>query len=341
MVDFSVTASGSTEKFTGEVVGGDTWTHAKLTRTVSRSVTETLKVITDIAPPTPKEIGKELTAGSLTIADLSTAGEGFVMPTNVPTGQETLTYASTEKFAGSYRGIAGNYECPNGCTVATDSDGDLVLTGTGVNFVPDSVADTYDDPDTAYLVFGAWKQQTKASDGSLSYLVIPYGYSIGVAPTTAPTDLEGTATYKGEAAGAFATKTFTAGALTDANAGVFAATVTLEADFDATGDGAGTAGSIKGTVDNFMNDGGVDSSDWEVSLGSAELDGDGTVTGGQTSVTFGGPDNDNAGYWEGRWFGPSEETEAADQYPGMVVGTFDAHTNGAQLSGGFGAHLEE
>ena len=89
-------------------------------------------------------------------------------------------------------------------------------------------------------------------------------------------DLEGKAEYKGPAAGKYATKTITAGALSDAEAGHFTAAVLLTADFDADVDsdadgGVDTLGTIGGTVTDFELSGEVNSSAWKLTLGTAPL----------------------------------------------------------------------
>ena len=342
MVEVEVTPSATgSEKFEGEETGGDPWTHLTLTRSPSRNVNETLKLITDIGEPTSKEIGKELTQGGLTIE--GAAGRAFVMPTTEPTGSASLTYAENAKFEGTYRGIDGTYECTSsGCTISLDADDKIMVGESDVfTFVPNSVSATYNDPDTSYMVFGAWIKETKETDGTYAYMIAPYQGAVGITEATGRSisrDLVGSAKYVGEAAGAFVTKTFTAGDLTDANQGIFAAVATLTADFDA-GEGGGT---IEGTIDNFMvNNDNVNPSGWEVTLEETALDGTANFSG-MTDVSYGGAAVEDAGVYQGTFYGNAPVTVTADTkaYPGMVGGTFDAHIPAAHLSGGFGAHKE-
>ena len=260
------------------------------------------------------------------------------MPENTPIGTETLSYDMASKFPGTYRGIEGLFECTADCTVKLNEMKKVVTEG-DMRFIPNSSGDTFDDPDTAYLAFGVWRQKDSSGTAD-TYQVQAYATAVGITSVTGVSAnfaaLTGAAKYVGEAAGTFVTKTLTAGKLTDANSGLFAAVSTLTADF---GDATGT-GSIEGTIDQFMNDGGVDSSEWEVTLEEVALSGSEATFMGTTEVSFGG-DAVDGGMWEGTFYGNADETaEAGKEFPGMVAGTFDAHTGAANLTGGFGAHRQ-
>ena len=161
--------------------------------------------------------------------------------------------------------------------------------------------------------------------------------------------LEGKATYSGSAAGKYATKTYSAGALTDAQAGHFTANATLTANFDA--DSTPEAedqtqnndeiGNISGTVTGFEASDGVDASAWKVTLGTAALSDANAMFSGMTDVDFGGGKEEDVGAWQGSFYNDTNpDDDATDDAPGTVAGTFDVTTPGASLLGGFGATKE-
>ena len=132
------------------------------------------------------------------------------------------------------------------------------------------------------------------------------------------------AMYRGPAAGKYATRTITAGALSDAQAGHFTATATLTANFDADSTPAADGGdpdtdndgigTISGMVTGFEASDGVDASAWEVTLGTAGLsDTNGAVSAmfnGKTDVDFGGGKVKGAGTWQGAFY--NDTKPAAD-----------------------------
>lgn len=154
--------------------------------------------------------------------------------------------------------------------------------------------------------------------------------------------LIGTATYVGPAAGAYVERPAGSG---NAETGVFTATVTLTANF-------GASGTIGGAVSDFVADIVVprdvadtaSSGTWTVELMRASL---ATETGDFTN-TIGGTANGRAwedGRWAGGFFGQSH---TMDGFPTAVLGEFHAVRGTPQveagdtgfigLSGVFGAH---
>lgn len=154
--------------------------------------------------------------------------------------------------------------------------------------------------------------------------------------------LTGSATYVGPAAGVYVERPAGSGS---AETGVFTATVTLTADF-------GASGTIGGAVSDFVSDIVVprDAADtvsfgaWTVELMRASL---ATETGDFTN-TIGGAANGGAwedGHWSGGFFGQSH---TLDGFPAAVLGEFHAVRGRPQveagdtgfigLSGAFGAH---
>ena len=147
--------------------------------------------------------------------------------------------------------------------------------------------------------------------------------------------LTGTATYEGPATGLYVERSSGTG---DAEKGVFAATVTLTADFDA-------AGTIAGAVRDFTEDG-FSLGAWTVDLMPASLATETDTFRG----AIGGAADDRAwddGTWTGGFFG---QTVDGSPSPTAVLGEFHAVTGTPQvedgdtgfigLSGAFGAHAK-
>ena len=197
-----------------------------------------------------------------------------------------------------------------------------------MQFTPTNPAATYDRQDASYVYFGWWLN--KPSSSAMAHMVEAFSGTRGGTPALAAGPIEGKATYKGPAIGKYVVKTSTAGVLTDAEAGHFSATATLNADFGDTT----AAGTISGKVDSFNTSGDANGSAWRVNLKSTELQGGSALFNANTSVTFGGLTSDNAGKWEGTFY-DADGTNA----PGTAIGTFDAHDPGgtANISGAFGA----
>ena len=88
---------------------------------------------------------------------------------------------------------------------------------------------TVKDPDEAYAYFGWWLD--KPEDNTVDHMVEVFAGAVGDAGASVTAAIEGTATYKGPAAGKYTTKTFSAGVQTDAGVGHFTASTTLTAKF--------------------------------------------------------------------------------------------------------------
>ena len=345
-VEVTATTSSDDEFNMPTVSAGDKWTQATLTRKLTGTTkgTETIMLYTDIAAPEAKAISTLLTLGALTITDPdSDDNKKYIMPAVLPTGDAKLSYDNNDTFKGTYRGVAGTYTCTaSECEVSLVDKKPVINDGSSLSFSPTNSAATYNDPDTGYLYFGAWMQKATSSSGD-TYMVESFSGSIGTAAaSTIPVAFTGTAKYVGKAAGMFAAKTFTAGALTDANYGNFSATATLTADFGAND----AAGNISGRVDEFMTDNTqVDVSKWEVKLDEASLTGDSALFNGDTNVSFAeGASMSDKGKWQGSFYEVNDvndnNTVDDKEYPLSVAGTFDVHTEAAQITGGFGAHKQ-
>ena len=258
------------DEFTGgDASAGTVWSSGTLMRTNDDKSEDTIVVYTDIEAPTATTLRLELTGGVVVIEIGDMTERGQVVPTDLPTGDAALKFDVGGEFKGTYRGISGTFECVGtDCFVSLDAKKKPVVAGGTLNFLPDSIGDTYDAPDSAYAYFGWWLNKPEKEGEDHTVQVFSGGVSTGVPmmneyPLGDVAGLTGKATYKGPAAGKYATKTITAGALSDAEAGHFTAAATLTADFD---DGVE---NISGTVSDFELSGEVNSSAWKVTLGTA------------------------------------------------------------------------
>ena len=255
-----------------------------------------------------------------------------------PTGaSESKFYGGTSgnegSFGGMFDGVPGTYEytgnVAEGGELTTDADGELEVSADWT-FSPNSNLATVKVPDTAYTYFGWWLNKPKLNSGVHDVEVFAGGTA-----TAAPLNeaMVGNATYTGPAAGKYVTKTFTAGAQTDAGVGHFTATANVTARFGlATGD----VGTIGGSVTGFVLDD-ARAASWTVKLEDVTLNTDATFNG-TSEVNFGGgltaTENGGAGTWEGSFY----DTDTDDaKGPQTVVGRFDAVTEAASVIGAFGA----
>ena len=195
---------------------------------------------------------------------------------------------------------------------------------------------TVKEPDTAYAWFGWWMNKPKDNTATHDVEVFSGGstnYAANVANA-----LTGNATYSGPAAGRYLTKTFSAGAQTDAGAGQFTANANLTAKFGA----ADAPGTISGSISGFVLDDTdtTTASSWRVTLESATLPTEGAIFNSTTEVNFGaGNTTTNVGNWQGSFYDATTDASVseASRYPKTVVGVFDAVTDNASVIGGFGA----
>ena len=140
--------------------------------------------------------------------------------------------------------------------------------------------------------------------------------------------LNGTARFKGPAAGKYVTRNLVANT---AEIGSFTATAELLANFGMTA----ADGSISGAVTKFMENG-ESLGNWSVSLSIAPLAGVTDAASqfmGATSATVGGS-SAIAGRWNGMFYGD----ERKDGRPNAAAGMFDAIADHVAISGAFGVH---
>ena len=236
----------------------------------------------------------------------------------------------TARIAGSFDGASGEYVCTpatgGACTSSVRHGGGYTLAGGSWKFVPVAGAEV-PDPDTEYQYFGWWLRQT----GDTSAIGV-FHAGAGGAPNEfrdLPA-LQGTATYRGPAAGKFVIEP----RIGEVSAGDFAATVTLEVDFgDAT-----DLGTVAGNVEDFRVNG--ETKAWSVALGSARIGADGAIaaSGNDTARTVWSI-RGNAGTtpvttptWSGRL-----HNVGAHSVPAVATGAFEAsYDEVGRMIGAFG-----
>ena len=236
-------------------------------------------------------------------------------------------------FTGTVSGLPGTFTCTVGmCTVPS---GDT-LEGTGWTFVPNDPNGTIDVADTAYVTFGWWLNATGIGDG---YEFDAFASATGMEEARAVDggELDGSATYKGGAAGKWAILSTTDDS---ASGGHFTAAATLTANFDVdstpgTADNDENNVSIGGTITDFMT-GDVSRPSWKVTLTAPDATASVPVDGitGKTSWTTGGA-VDGIGDWSAVFYGGDQ-----DDQPAAATGEFDAAIGAgeiARISGAFGA----
>ena len=130
--------------------------------------------------------------------------------------------------------------------------------------------------------------------------------------------MEGTATYRGAAAGAWATVDTAGGRVVGARAGEFTAEAVLTAEFF----GALDAGVLSGEIGSFRDGSGRSLSGWRVGLKNAGLTAGSASFAGETEGTV-GSGTVGEGIWEGRFHG-SDGAETNPR-PSDVTGRFDLH----------------
>ena len=327
----------------GTVPASDSgWDSAMLTKTNDNESTDTLVIYTEA--PSDIKITERYTLDDV-IAD--TADEDvntkYLMATQFPGAGDTRVYDGDnfpKSFRGSFDGVDGVFACvgDTDCTISTgeNTDGEFTLSSNQTwTFTPDNPnTDTVKDTRN-YAYFGWWLNKPEKDSDPHTVEVFLGGVDNNYAADITD-EVKGNATYKGPAAGKYVTTTSRAGVQTDAGVGHFTADANLTAKFGTSA--AGTAGTIKGSVINFMLDDTTPAS-WRVMLEEAGLTDDSPTFTGTTEVNFGGGVTDTegggAGYWQGSFYNDDDDDE--ETAPGTVSGRFDAITNDASVTGAFGA----
>ena len=283
-----------------------------------------------------------LTLNNNELAPLNTHVSASNFPGPAPdVTSRVITYdgstALPKKFPGMFDGVAGQYECTGAadCSVTVNAKGEFTAI-TGVwTFIPayfgedeksiagdteEQIATREDDlsvpsvavPDTDYLHFGWWTQVDK--DGDVAFRTFSGGLERITNNNLA--DLEGTATYKGPAAGRYAVKTFNSNSTLDSiRHGEFTAAAELTASFGGDDIAVNDQNSISGTVTDFASRS-DDLSAWSVDLKKTEFtDLTDEFTGGEVGGGVGGSPV-TSGEWSGQFFGipAADATDACGRY---------------------------
>lgn len=325
-------------------IGG--WSGARL----GRGAAERLTVYSDVGPPeamafTPENLNRLREVSGLTGDTVPASGLGIV-PGWFPlirTTSGTVTAATSPggsavyraqgsaglEFEGTFAGGAGNYRCTGAaCSVTLDDKGRPSAMDGSWFFAPTADAEVH-VPDYDHLYFGWWVHGR--DDG-------PYGFqsfagAAGYAPDTGTpvaVGMTGTATYRGAAAGVWATVDTAGGKVTSAVSGEFTARATIDANFI----DEAQAGFVNGSIHGFRDANGRVMADWRITLKGAPLAAAAAVFSAGTSGTVGPGTTGGSGHWQGVFHGGGG---ADHQRPDGVTGRFDLHLPGAHVAGAFGA----
>ena len=324
----------------------DAWSGARLGRGAGELVT----VYSDVGSPeamafTPENLNSLQEVSGLTGDTVPASGlaiESGWYPV-MRTTSSTVTKASSPgglavyraqgsaglDFDGTFAGGTGNYRCTGAaCSVTLDDKGEPTAMAGSWFFAPDNEAEVH-VPDYDHLYFGWWLDGK--DDG-------PYGFqsfagAAGYAPETGTpvtVKMTGSATYRGAAAGVWATVDTAGGKVTSAASGEFTAKATLDADFL---DGV-QAGLIGGAIHGFEDANGRAMAGWRITLKPTPLAADASGFAAGTSGTVGPGTSGGSGRWQGAFHGGGG---TGYEQPVGVTGRFDLHLPGAHVAGAFGA----
>ena len=247
-------------------------------------------------------------------------------------GSITYTSEGTDadegrEFTGTFAGGSGRFRClGSDCSVMLDDEGMPTAMGGTWAFAPDSGA-MVQIPDYHHLYFGWWLNEKEDPTYGFQTFADGVGFD-GAANVTA--DMEGTATYRGAAAGVWAQTVISGGRVAEASSGEFTAEAMLTANFF----GALDLGAVSGEIGSFRDGAGESLDGWRVTLATAPLTAGEASFAGRTGGAV-GSGTSGEGSWEGRFHGTDgAETNARQSH---VTGRFDLHFPGAHLAGAFGA----
>ena len=244
---------------------------------------------------------------------------------------------ATTTFAGSVSGLAGTFSCTGAVADCQAPTGDALSSEQDWTFVPDDANGTIDVANTTYVSFGWW---LNAMGTMGAYEFDAFASVVGMdARAVAADQVDGSATYKGAAAGKWAMQSTSDDS---ASGGHFTATATLTADFDANTDTTGndpneSGVSIGGSITDFMT-GDVRRPNWRVKLTGPDpvpttIEAAGVA--GTTSWTTGGA-VPGTGEWNAIFYGGM-----TDDQPAAAAGEFEAAIPQTgeigRISGAFGA----
>ena len=249
----------------------------------------------------------------------------------------SVTYGTTGtgadeglEFTGAFSGAAGTYSCSgSACSLTLDDQGAPTAMGGTWTFMPAEDA-MVNIPDYDYVYFGWWLNENNGSYGFQTFADAA-GFSGNAGNVEAA--MEGSATYRGAAAGIWTTLDISGGQVTRALGGEFTAQAVLTANFF----GAQDAGEVSGEIASFRDGTGQSMGGWRVMLDAARLTAGAASFAGATRGEL-GLVSSGTGSWEGQFHG----SDGADTNPrpSHVTGRFDLHFLGANVAGAFGGAQE-
>lgn len=323
----------------------DGWADTVYERTSESDATDTLLIygnqeapkdtpFTDVYP-FDNDADNDMVNDSLTVGTNDV--ERITSVTDFPSAgtQTTVQYSDDEALTGTFADVAGTYTCVSGCSLTGESDGSFVAIGGTWYFTPDNETDPVPVPDSDYVHFGYWMNESEVNDQPVIVAAAFAGGTVESAISTVQS-LEGQATYSGAATGLYVIRTFTLdGEIQNRAGGQFTADATLSAYFGGGNVAVNKQYSIVGTITDFVDQRGspIDSS-WSVELGAVRF-------GSQQGDTLGGAtegDQGLMGAWDGQFFGP---VAVPSTLPSGVAGTFDAEFTNGTVLGSFGAEKDD
>ena len=255
---------------------------------------------------------------------------GYIYSAEFPQGAGTRNHTSEDGQRVTVEGIfdsaPGTYNCEQAsgtaCSSTATADG-ITLAG-GWDFTPADGAMTVDR--AGYQFFGWWSRE-QGGEADMHRIS-----GVGELKSSGDiTTLQGSATYRGGAAGMYA---FHYPASVHSHSGAFTARATLTADFGA----ADALGTVSGELTDFMVGG--EAQDWTLSLQESDITATGNVTRTTDSTVW--TINGNAGAAGGGWTAGLLETSDIG-VPIGVNGQFRADYEGVgRMLGAFSAvHVDE
>ena len=314
------------------------------TNTTSKNVTTTV-VYDDKDAPTSVAFNKKYTdiiaagqdnAGTRVIGTTEADRKLVVIP-NLPTNanHNGVKVGPVTPTRGTFDGVPGAFTAAStnaaGVEVKVDTNGVPDWGTTNVlHFKPDSATAMVDKPDEFYMSLGWWLIEDK--DGAITMdgvSVAAWSTGADYAPTSF-TNLLGKATFEGIAVGKYTHKT-----ATDTTGGHFNANAMLVADFDDT-----NPGMLRGTIDNFMQNGESIGDGWKVELGAAPTDdamfdpmmGAAMTVTGVTDTNNGAMGTFGQQKTMGTWNAMFVDNTREDDLPGGVTGHFHIGENGHPIN---------
>ena len=340
----------------------DGWDDAVYERTVGSDSTDTFVIYSNKELPkdTPfsdvypfdYDTDDDAVNDSLTV-DMNNVGTITSVASFPSAGTRTqVDYSNGEVLTGTFADVAGTYTCVSGCSLTGESDGSFVAIGGDWYFTPGNETDPVPVPDSDYVHFGYWLNETEVG-GESAYMIAAVVGGTSESAIGIVQNLEGRASYSGAATGMYVTRTYTLdGEIDSRTGGQFTADATLTATFGGRAVPANDHYSIVGAIEDFVDQHGrsIDSS-WSIDLEAAPFGSQpsGALTGTNGNVFGGATEGDQGltGAWSGRFFGPVvvDRDNAApgnqSTFPSAVAGTFDGQFTNGTVIGSFGAERDD